>query len=106
MTRKELLDHKFMIDKNYREQMNIAEISQLETELEFYQRSHAVATAILGMHENEYINQLQQGQSSVQQPIHILFVGKDLFQIFPSKSLILFSTCANIRNMYTKIMWR
>jgi hypothetical protein len=82
LTKKELIDNKYPIDKHYREQMNIAAISQFETELEFYQRSHAVATAILAMHENEYISQIQQGQISAQQQIHILFVGKNFFSIF------------------------
>jgi hypothetical protein len=83
LTKKEFIDNKYPIDKNYREQMNIAEISQLETEFEFYQRSHAVATAILAMHENEYISQIQQGQISAQQEIHILFVGKtSFFKVF------------------------
>lgn len=74
MTKKELIENKYPIEKNYSEQMKMSEISQLETELQFYERSHAVTTNILKMHENEYINQIQQGQISSQQ--HILFVGK------------------------------
>ncbi len=79
MTKKELLENKYPIDKNYHEQMTIGEISQLESELEFYQRSHAVATAILKMHENEFITQIQQGQVSSQHHIHILFIGRICF---------------------------
>jgi hypothetical protein len=75
MTKKELQENKYVIDKHYHEQMTIAEISQLETELEFYQRSHAVTASILKMHETEYINQIQQGQVTAQQPMHILFIG-------------------------------
>jgi len=79
MTKKELLENKYAIDKHYHEQMSMAEVSQLETELEFYQRSHAVATSILKMHEHEYITQIQQGQMSPQQPLHILFIGMKVF---------------------------
>jgi len=75
MTKKELLENKYPIEKNYSEQMNLSEISQLETELEFYERSHAVAAAILKMHENEFITQIQQGKVSSQQHVHILFIG-------------------------------
>ena len=75
MTKKELLENKYLIDKNYHEQMNLSEISQLETELEYYERSHAVAAAILKMHENEFISHIQQGQISSQHHVHILFVG-------------------------------
>jgi ubiquitin-associated SH3 domain-containing protein len=79
MTKKELLENKYSIDKNYHEQMNILELSQIETELEFYERSHAITAAILKMHENEFINQIQQGHMSSQHHIHILFIGKHLF---------------------------
>jgi hypothetical protein len=82
LTKKELLENKYPIDKNYREQMNIAEISQLETELEFYERSHAVAASILKMHEEELITQIQQGQLSSNHHIHILFIGKNSFIFF------------------------
>ncbi|CAF2350463.1 unnamed protein product [Rotaria sp. Silwood2] len=75
MTKKELLENKYSIDKNYHEQMTMVDISQLENELEFYQRSHAVTASILKMHEHEYITQIQQGQSSTQQHLHILFVA-------------------------------
>jgi hypothetical protein len=79
MTKKELLENKYPIDKTYSEQMNISEISQLENELEYYERSHAVAAAILKMHENEFITQIQQGQISSQHHIHILFIGRISF---------------------------
>ena len=36
MTKKELLENKYVIDKHYHEQITMAEISHLETELEFY----------------------------------------------------------------------
>jgi len=75
MTKKELLENKYPIEKTYSEQMNLSEVSQLETELEFYERSHAVAAAILKMHENEFITQIQQGKVSSQQHVHILFIG-------------------------------
>jgi len=75
MTKKELLENKYPVEKIYSEQMNLSEISQLETELEFYERSHAVAGAILKMHENEFITQIQQGKVSSQQHVHILFIG-------------------------------
>ncbi|CAF3432324.1 unnamed protein product [Rotaria sp. Silwood1] len=75
MTKKELLENKYPIDKNYREQMTMADISQLENELEFYQRSHAVTASILKMHEHEFITQIQQGQILPQQYCHILFVA-------------------------------
>ena len=78
LTKKEFLENKYSVDKHYREQMTNTEISQVETELEFYQRSHAVTTSILKMHENEYISQIQQGQSSPQQNLHVLFIGKAL----------------------------
>jgi hypothetical protein len=79
MTKKELVDNKYPIDKTYHEQMTIPEVSQYETELEFYERSHAVAAAILKMHENEFISQIQQGHVSSQHHVHILFIGKILF---------------------------
>jgi len=79
MTKKELLENKYVIDKTYHEQMTIAEISKLETELEFYQRSHTVTANILKIHENEYITQLQQGQTTSQHPMHILFIGMKIF---------------------------
>jgi hypothetical protein len=82
MTKKELLENKYPIDKNYHEQMSITEISQLETELEFYERSHTIAVSILKMHENELITQIQQGQLSSQHPVHILFIGKNSISIF------------------------
>ncbi|CAF1303483.1 unnamed protein product [Adineta steineri] len=75
MTKKELLENKYVIDKQYHEHMSLAEVSQYETELEFYQRSHAVTSSILKMHESEYISQIQQGQMSPQQQIHILFIA-------------------------------
>ncbi|CAF1076462.1 unnamed protein product [Rotaria sordida] len=75
MTKIELLENKYPIDKNYHEQMNIVEISQLETELEFYERSHTVTSTILKMHENEFITQIQQGQLTLQNQIHILFIA-------------------------------
>ncbi len=75
MTTKYILENKYGIDKHYHEQMNIVEVSQLETELEFYQRSHAVTASILKMHESEYISQIQQGQTTPHQPLHILFIG-------------------------------
>lgn len=75
MTKKELIENKYSIDKHYAEHMTIAEVSQFETELEFYQRSHAVTTSILKMHEAEYISQIQQGQLSSQYHLHILFIG-------------------------------
>ncbi|CAF2986362.1 unnamed protein product [Rotaria sp. Silwood2] len=75
MTKTELLENKYPIDKNYREQMNIAEISQLETELEFYERSHTVTSTILKIHENEFITQIQQEQLTPQQHMHILFIA-------------------------------
>jgi hypothetical protein len=81
MTKKELLENKYPIDKTYSEQMNIADISQLENELEYYERSHSVAAAILKMHENEFITQIQQGQISSEHHIHILFIGKISFFI-------------------------
>lgn len=76
MTTKELLDNKYPIEKNYSEQMNLPELSRLETELEFYERSHAVTSAILQMHEKEYIDQINAEQVSMEDHRHILFVGK------------------------------
>ncbi|CAF3545450.1 unnamed protein product [Rotaria socialis] len=75
MTKKELLENKYVIDKNYHEQMSMVDLSHLENELEFYQRCHAVTANILKMHEQEYINNIQQGQTSPQQNVHILFVA-------------------------------
>ncbi|UJR27681.1 hypothetical protein I4U23_008959 [Adineta vaga] len=75
MTKKELLENKYSIDKHYHEQMTIAEVSQFETELEFYQRSHAVTASILKMHEAEYISQIQQGQLTQQYHLHVLFIA-------------------------------
>jgi hypothetical protein len=80
LTKKEFTENKYSIDKQYREQMTYAEVAQLETELEFYQRCHAVTASILKMHETEYITQIQQGQVSPQQPLHILFIGRILFK--------------------------
>ena len=57
MTKKELLENKYIIDKHYHEQMTIADISKLENELQFYERSHNVTSNILKMHETEYISQ-------------------------------------------------
>jgi hypothetical protein len=76
LTKKEFLENKYFIDKNYREQMTYAEISQVESELEFYQRSHAVTASLIKIHENDHIMQIQQGQCSVQQSLHILFIGR------------------------------
>lgn len=76
MTTKELLDNKYPIDKNYSQQINLTELSRLETELEFYERSHAVTATILQMHENEFINQIQTEHLSIEEHRHILFVGK------------------------------
>lgn len=76
MTKKELLENKYPIEKQYHEQMTLGDISKLETELEFYQRSHTVTSSILKMHETDYITSIQQGQANVQQPVHILFIGQ------------------------------
>ncbi len=76
MTKKEFLENKYAVDKHYHEQMSIAELSRLENELEFYQRSHTITTSILKMHETEYITQIQQGQAAHQQQLHILFIGQ------------------------------
>ena len=78
MTKKELLENKYPIDKTYLEQMTLTDISQLETELEYYERSHTVANAIVKTHETEFITQIQQGQISPQHNVHILFIGKIL----------------------------
>ncbi|CAF0749399.1 unnamed protein product [Adineta ricciae] len=75
MTKKELIENKYSIDKHYTEHMTIAEVSQFETELEFYQRSHAVTASLMKMHEAEYISQIQQGQLSPQYHLHILFIA-------------------------------
>ncbi|CAF3847147.1 unnamed protein product [Rotaria sp. Silwood1] len=75
MTKTELLENKYPIDKYYHEQMNIDEIGQIETELEFYERSHSVTSTILKMHENEFISQIQQEQLTIQHNIHILFIA-------------------------------
>jgi hypothetical protein len=103
MTKKELLENKYVIDKNYHEQMTIGEVSKLETELEFYQRSHTVTASILKIHENEYITQLQQGQTTSQHPMHILFIGMKISFREKNKLIIffLFSACSKFRNMYT-----
>lgn len=77
MTKKELLENKYPIEKQYHEQMTLADISKLENESEFYQRSHTVTATILKMHETEYITAIQQGQTSMQHPIHILFIGQE-----------------------------
>ena len=83
MTTKELLDNKYPIEKNYSEQMNLSELSRLETELEFYERSHAVTSAILQIHEKEYIDQINTEQSLMEDHQHILFVGKSHSLSFP-----------------------
>jgi ubiquitin-associated SH3 domain-containing protein len=75
LTKKEFLENKYVIDKHYQEQMSVTDVSQLENELEFYQRSHAVTASILKMHETEYVTQIQQGQITAQQPMHILFIA-------------------------------
>lgn len=107
MTKKEYLENKYPIDKQYRENMTITELSQLETELEFYQRSHAVTANILKMHENEYITQIQQGQASIQNQVHILFIGKYLHRFYFVVNIDwFFSTCTQFRNLHTKVMWR
>ena len=75
MTKAELLENRYPIDKNYCERMNITDISQLETELGFYERSHTVTSTILKIHENEFITQMKQGQLTLQDHVHILFIG-------------------------------
>lgn len=75
MTKKELIENKFPIDKNYHEHMNIDDISQLENELEYYERSHAVAGSILKSHENELIQYIHQGHVTPQHHLHVLFIG-------------------------------
>lgn len=75
LTKKEFLENKYPIEKHYQEKMTYQEICQVETELEFYQRSHAVTTNILKMHEAEFISQIQQGYVTPQQNLHILFIG-------------------------------
>jgi len=79
MTKKEFLENKYAIDKNYHEQMALNEISHLETELEFYQRSHAITERILKMHEDEYVSQIHQGHMTAQQYMHVLFIGMKTF---------------------------
>ena len=104
LTKKEFLENKYSIEKNYREQMTYNEISQIETELEFYQRSHAVTASILNMHENEMISQIQQGQITAQQNLHILFIGEFSFSFDVYArlhiSFIPFSSCAQFRNVH------
>lgn len=79
MTKKEFLENKYPIEKNYHEQMTIGDVSRLETELEFYQRCHVVTENLLKLHENEYITQIQQGHLTPQYPLHILFIGMIIF---------------------------
>ncbi|UJR21735.1 hypothetical protein I4U23_024810 [Adineta vaga] len=75
LTKKELLENQYPIEKNYHEQMNISDISPLETEFDYYERSHHVTTSIQKLHENELITQIQQEQVSVQDHLHILFIA-------------------------------
>lgn len=90
MTRKEFLENKYPVDKNYHEQMTITDLAHLESELELYQRSHAVTANILKMHEQEYISNIQQGQVTSQQNVHILFVGMNVFLFLLVLELIRF----------------
>ena len=106
MTLKELVDNKYPIDKNYSEQLKLTELSRLETRLEFYERSHSVTAAILTMHENEYIHQIQAEQLSIEDHRHILFVGKYQPKDFSVVTSSSFSTCTDAGNMYAKIMRR
>lgn len=102
LTKTELIENKFPIEKNYREQMNLFELSQAESEFEFYQRSHAVTAAILQMHEREDFL-----PSTDPSDLHILFVGRvqpNFFSIF--KILLVrfyFSTRAIIGDLHTTI---
>ncbi|CAF0987358.1 unnamed protein product [Adineta ricciae] len=75
LTKKELLENQYSIDKNYHEQMSISEISRSETESDYYERSHRVTTAILKQHENDLITQVQQGQTSTHDHLHVLFIA-------------------------------
>jgi len=108
MTKKELVENKFPIDKNYHEQMNLDDILQFENELEFYERSHAVAASILKSHENELIQYIHQGQVTPQHHLHVLFIGKIFLSVlfFFRIEIISYSTCTEFGNMYTKIMRR
>lgn len=84
MTETELLENRFPIDKHYHEQMSISEIAQLETELEYYERSHNITSGILRMHENELISQIQDGQLTIQDHMHVLFIGIVFVFLFKS----------------------
>lgn len=107
LTKKELVENQYSIDKNYHEQMSISEISRSESESDYYERSHRVTTAILKQHENDLITQIQQGQTSVQDQLHVLFIGSHHCHVLDVKvSVVYFSTRPNTGNMYAKIMRR
>lgn len=105
MTKAEFLENKYPIDKNYHEQMTTWDISQIETELEFYERSHSVTSNILKMHENDFIVQIKQGQCTTKDIMHILFIGIDfiLFNTFEKNlcTYIISSSCSKFGNMYS-----
>lgn len=103
MTKTELLENKYHIDKNYREQVDIPTMSQFETELEFYERSHAVAAGILKMHENEFITQIQQGQATIEQHMHILFIGRKSFLLFSIKHPFLLAHAPTLETCTRKL---
>ncbi|CAF0887767.1 unnamed protein product, partial [Didymodactylos carnosus] len=75
MTKKELIENKYKIDKSYKEQMSFSTLSRLEDELEFYERSHLVTSQILKIHENELIQQVQEGIGSASTSSHVLFIA-------------------------------
>lgn len=75
LTKKEFLENKYPVEKHYQEKMTYADICQVETELQFYERSHAVTSNILKSHEAELISQIQQGYATTQQNLHVLLIA-------------------------------
>ena len=72
LTDDEFRANKHSIERNYREQLTLVDLSHLETDLQFYERNHAVTAAILKMHEEEFASE---GRASASSALHILFVG-------------------------------
>lgn len=98
LTKKEFLENKFPIEKHYQEKMTYADICQVETELQFYERSHAVTSNILKSHETEFISQTQQGYATPQNNLHVLFIGKNVTNFL---RMNVFSSSAHAPNLET-----
>ncbi|CAF1101554.1 unnamed protein product, partial [Didymodactylos carnosus] len=74
MTKDELIASHYPIDKSYKEHLSLNVLAHAENELEYYERSHLIASVIMKQHEQELINHIQADKVNVNTASHVLLV--------------------------------